>query len=229
MEGVKEMKRNFVRGVKTTICSLLVASALLVFAAQAHATPITIDPSSSSLVITGADLPPGTIVPSTKTSLIVDYIENTYATIELYKSDAAGTDPQSEDGDLIDSYTTVFNTVVSSDPDHDLSTADITYDVGDIVSNGYLLVKDGNNVPIWYLFDLGVTGLMWDGKMKLELRDFWLGNGSISHVSLFGKRITPPSTPPSPAIPEPTTVVLFGLGLAGLVGMGIKKRRKKQV
>lgn len=76
----------------------------------------------------------------------------------------------------------------------------------------YLLVKDGNNDPIWYIFDLFTN--RWDGKDTIYLDNFWPNNGGISHVTIFGN--------PTP-VPEPATMVLFGTGLIGLAGIGRRK------
>ena len=75
----------------------------------------------------------------------------------------------------------------------------------------FLLVKDGNNDPIWYIFDISD----WNGWDELEMTDFWVGNGSISHVAIYGG---------VPEVPIPAAAWLFGSGLLGLVGVA---RRKK--
>jgi hypothetical protein len=175
---------------------------LLAFGAQAHA--LSIDPGStpqwvgndtSQSVIDGIILP--LIAPAT----------------ELYKMES-GTGG-SESGALANNYTTAFN--------GDLSGATITWDGGDYVGQpAYLLVKDGNQEPAWYLFDL--TGAntppgtipAWDGQETLSLSGFWPDNGAISHVSLYGTH----------SVPEPTTMLLFGSGIL-FVGAFGRKRFKK--
>jgi hypothetical protein len=69
----------------------------------------------------------------------------------------------------------------------------------------YLLVKDGNHFPAWYLFDL--TGLGWNGTDTLNLSGFWPGGGEISHVGLYGGTVY---------TPEPATMSLLAFGLLGL-------------
>lgn len=70
----------------------------------------------------------------------------------------------------------------------------------------YMVVKDGNQIPMWYIFNL--TG--WNGVDDLELTGFWPNNGNISHIGLFGN---------ARQVPEPGTLLLLGLGLVGLAGL----------
>ena len=136
---------------------------------------------------------------------------------ELYKQEVGG----SEYGDFASSYETSF-TNTATDPQN----ADITYVGGDYISGDplYLLVKDGNHDPIWYIFDLinldlngdGTYEYSWNGTDLIQLRGFWPNQGAISHVSIYG-------TP----VPEPATMLLLGSGLIGLAGLGRKKLFKK--
>lgn len=121
---------------------------------------------------------------------------------ELYKQNVGG----SESGALASSYTTTFDGAGGST---------ISWDGGAFVGpTAYLLVKDGNQVPAWYLFDL--TALGWDGMEDLVLSDFWPAQGAISHVSLYGTTGT--------SVPEPVTLTLLGLGLPAA---GVAGRRRK--
>jgi hypothetical protein len=121
--------------------------------------------------------------------------------VEAYKQDAGG----GESGSFAGVYDTVFaNTAL--DPED--ATITFTGTAGEQIAcpECYLLVKDGNQDPIWYIFDLGD----WDGMESLVLTGFWPDQGAISHVSIFsGGR----------AVPGPAPFVLMGIGLLG-IGLG---------
>ncbi len=80
----------------------------------------------------------------------------------------------------------------------------------------YLVVKDGNQNPSVYIFNLRELG--WDGMETISLCNFWPDEGAISHVTIYD---------PPTAVPEPATMFLLGSGLIGLAGYGRKKFSKK--
>lgn len=173
----------------TTSRSLFAALASLALAAAAHALSIT----------------PATVNVATGNQTSQAQIDVAIAGIlgsatELYKQNVGG----AEVGSLAASYTTTFNNT-PADP----SDATITYVGGPIVGpTAYLLVKDGNQTPAWYLYNL--TNLGWNGTEVLQLTGFWPAQGAISHVSLYGTTGNGdiPGTPDSGS-----TVALLGLGL----------------
>lgn len=116
---------------------------------------------------------------------------------ELYKQDVGGP----ESGSLAGSYTTVFNA--------DFSNATITYNGGPYVGpTRWALVKDGNNEPAWYLFNLTAAG--WNGTETLYFQGFWPNNGAISHVALYGGSVVPDGG---------SVAMLLGAALVGLAGL----------
>lgn len=177
------------------LLSLMAFCSLLAIAVQAHALSIT--PSGPGLVLTGNQ--------TAQSQINVAISATILGSTELYKQDVGG----AETGTLKDSYETEF-LATPTDP----SGAKITFTGGLILGDPkFLLVKDGNQDPAWYLFNLNNY---WNGTETLELSNFWPLNGAISHVTLYGT-----STP----VPEPGTLLLLGIGMFGLAVYG--KRRIK--
>jgi hypothetical protein len=175
---------------------LLMAAVMFVPAAQVEALSIT---PATTAVATGDDTSQAVI-----NALIAPIIA---PAIEVYKENVGDAD----EGTLASSYETEY----LNSPD-DPEDATITYVGGDIVGpTAYLLVKDGNQSPAWYLFNL--TALGWDGMDTLMLTDFWVGRGAISHVALYGT---------ATSVPEPATLSLLAFGL---LGVGAVRRRRSQV
>ena len=121
-----------------------------------------------------------------------------------------------EEGSYAASYTTTFN--------DDRSGGLIDYISGPVAfcTECYLVVKDGNNSPAQYFFD--ISG--WNGTEDITLSGFWPQNGSISHVSIHGVATDPPleDDPPS-SVPEPTSFLLISAGF-GMVAMRLRKTKQ---
>ena len=183
------------RTIQATIISALLMSA------YAQATPMSLSPDDSVWdgADCGSDCGPGM-------SHILTWLDANVAGFdssnELYKSDEDGDAFGDDSGEFASDYTTEFMNMIG-----DPSGATISLALGGgIQTAAWLLVKDGTNVPVWYLFDLSD----WDGMMDIVLTGFWLGNGAISNVSIVG-------------VPEPGTLALLAIGLAGAAF----SRRKK--
>lgn len=80
----------------------------------------------------------------------------------------------------------------------------------------------GNNPDEWFVYRL-VTGVS-SGAWEFVNVHFNPGGqpigGGLSHIQLYGIE----GTPPPPEVPEPTTLGLLGIGLAGLAYAGRRRR-----
>jgi hypothetical protein len=183
------------------LIKLLMVLALFMAGMQANATIITLSPGTEidcgGTGCGGVGIGPGT-------SAIDSYITSTYSVTGLYKDNVGG----SEEGGFLSSYETTFSNT-ASDPEDAL----IEYISGPTIScpECYLLVKDGNHAPMWYLFDIG----SWDGVMDIDMQDFWPNGGAISHVSIYGGE--------NGDVPEPGPLALLALGL---IGVGLRRLKK---
>jgi hypothetical protein len=190
-----------------TIFKVLAAS-ILALGISAPAQALILSPSSPNppLVDSGNQ---------NDTNDILEYLNDNYTLgTLLYKAEVGDDDaPETvEEGPAQGSYTTVFD----NEP-LDPEDATITWDgPGVITDPTYLLVKDGNQVPAWYLFDIS----SWDGKETIYLTGFWPDEGAISHISIFGNEFDPdPDPDPDPTPDGGSVAMLLGMSLMGLAGI----------
>jgi hypothetical protein len=120
------------------------------------------------------------------------------STLADYKDNKGGV----EEGSFQGSYNTTYNIVGLTS-----ESFQIAYTGGSAISGGpiYLLVKDGNASPNWYLYN--ITG--WNGTDAIQGQGFFPAQGGISHVAIYGNGTSVPD--------GGTTLLLLGAA-CGFVG-----------
>lgn len=166
----------------------MAALAAIAFAPNANALTINFNPMSPAPVLFGDD---------NSNAAIIAAIEAAFPGLdETYKQNVGGT----EEGSSAGWYTTTFT-------DAGPHSGTVEHDVGDPFINSaqkYFLLKDGNDSPNWFLFDIS----SWNGTETIEFNGFF-PNHSISHISIFAGG--------TPTVPDGgTTVALLGLVLGAL-------------
>lgn len=187
--------------MKRTIQATIISGLLLT--AYAQAGPLLLSPGDQVYdgSACGSACGPGT---SAILAWLDANVEGFDSSNELYKSDEDGDAIGDDSGPFSSNYTTEFTNDIGDPMD---ALIYLNSGAGMLTAN-WLMVKDGNNSPVWYLFD--ISG--WDGISDITLTGFWPGPGAISHVGIY-------------AVPEPGTLALFGIGLLGAA----LSRRKKAV
>jgi hypothetical protein len=176
---------------------LLLACAAIVAGSLAYnAQALLITAGTTPALLTGNDTSQAAIegiIQANYGPLALLYVQNT---------------PGSEEGTFASSYTTTLGDPLLTDEDFTIS-----YVGGSSINSNpvYLLVKDGNAIPAWYLYN--ISG--WNGTEVIQGQNFWPTKGGISHVSIYGNHTAVPDGGMSAAL----------LGL-GMLGLGFLARRK---
>lgn len=107
-----------------------------------------------------------------------------------------------------------YDTTYDNEP-NDPEDALIEYISGPSINSNriFLYVKDGNQDPAFYIFDIST----WNGTDDIDITGFWPNQGAISHVSILGGGGSRDERLPDGGL----TVALLGLGFAG---MGVSRR-----
>ncbi|HEX5046858.1 MAG TPA: PEP-CTERM sorting domain-containing protein [Gammaproteobacteria bacterium] len=88
-------------------------------------------------------------------------------------------------------------------------------------SSLFLYVRDTNQQPAFYIYDLLVAPLSWNGLDSLLLRGFWPNEGSIEQLKIVG--LAAQTTP----VPEGSSLALLVAGLGALAGSRRTRRSAK--
>ena len=147
------------------------------------------------------------------------------------------TTPHSKDLSAGDSYSFDLFTIGSTEPEVNIDdwfprniSVSLSWTDPDNMLDSVTGTTRGLMLPDLLGFDIGKVE--WDG-----ITDFYFGNGGHFTIGLSDKTFSVPGSTtvvatldflsdPAP-VPEPTTLLLFGTGLAGLAGRSRIRRKKK--
>jgi hypothetical protein len=206
--------------MKAKLVTGLLAAALSLAAADAFALTI-ITPSSGTLNVTRWELDGS---PANPTDAQIGVIVGSTTTLQ-YKSDVSGGSGNGADsGPFAASYNTTFSNAAGDPADADINWVNGQPSLSCLTLTCYLLVKDGNQTPDAYIFNLSALG--YDGTEDLDLRGFWPGNGAISHIAIYtGPGAGSGGGSGQATVPEPASLLLLGTGLSA-AAWRVRRRRQ---
>lgn len=193
--------------------SVLLAAGVSVLSFQAQAlsitpstTPVYLETTQNS-ALDAADV---------KAIAVANFGFSSSATLALaYKQDFGG----GESGNASGYYSTTFAPELSSGDGPSAATVSWSGSSAIVCPSCYLVVKDGNNNPKQYVFD--ISG--WNGTDVLDLSGFWANtNGAISHVAIFNN-LAGGGGGTVAVVPEANTYAMLLAGL-GLVGFAARRK-----
>lgn len=182
-----------------SLTSRVFVAAAIVLGASLQAQALTLSPSTPACGSPACIAETGN--ETSNDDILAAIADKIGTAVSVYKQNVG---EGSDSGTFASSYVTTFSNT-SSDP----SNALIDYISGPFITGSsiWLVVKDGNQTPAWYLFNIS----NWNGTEDLVLQNFWPGNGAISHVEIFAGGTSVPD--------GGTTSMLLGLGLLGLAAV----------
>lgn len=191
----------------------LLVSGTLGVASQAHA--LTITPSTVPQYL---ETTLSSNLNATQVTAIAMANFGFSGTLDLvYKQDFGG----GESGNGAPYYSTSFDPQLS--PGDGPSAGAVTWGGSMKIScpSCYLVVKDGNNIPKQYVFDIST----WNGTDAINFSGFWANtNGAISNIAIWNN--ADGGGGGGSLVPEPETYAMLLAGL-GLVGFAARRKLSK--
>lgn len=189
-----------------TFASLLVFFVFGLSAACLNAAILLVNPGSGTLNVSRWE---GSSPVNPKADDIESITGTSLELTELYKADVGA---PSDTGPFASSYLTTYLNSPSDPQD-----ADFEYVGGMVMNANYALLKGGRaQDPVWYVYNLQATDVgPWNGTDKIEFRGFWPQQNAISHIAFYGVLDS--------GIPEPVSLMIWGMGAAGLVLAGRRR------
>jgi hypothetical protein len=206
--------------MRMKVLGLALGAVAFLFSAtgQAHAAPIYLTPTTDGVI--AGDFGAGNCEPGcveTVFGLPAGSLDGGL----LYKADVVGP----ESGSYAESYSTAF----FNEPDDPMDATISWIPTMPAIScpSCYLAIKDGNQVPSYYFYNLGIAqgaNPVWDGISQIIMTGFWPNQGAISHVSIWGAPTGTPGGGTGGQIPEPASLLLLAGGI-GAAAFTARRRR----